>query len=110
MTLKVTVQLPLAGMVIPLKLRAVAPAARVLGVVPTQVPPTAPPTALMFTSVSVKAAPVRADALLFDRVRVTNEVPPATMVAGLNALVIGGGTRAAAVTVRMAMLLGAPAT
>src|SRR5216684_2954792 len=82
-TLKVTVQLPLAGIAIPVKLSAVAPALRVPGVVPVQVPPTAPPTALMFTSVSVNAPPVRAVALLFDRVRVTNEVPPDTMVVGL---------------------------
>jgi len=60
-TLNVTVQLLLAGMVIPVKLRAVAPALSVLGVVPVQVPPTAPPTALMLTSVSVNAPPVRAD-------------------------------------------------
>jgi hypothetical protein len=46
-TLKTTVQLLLAGIVIPVKLRAVAPAVRVFGVVPTQVPVTAPPTALM---------------------------------------------------------------
>src|SRR5216684_595793 len=83
MTLKVTVQLLLAGIAIPVKLRAVAPALRVLGVVPTQVPPTAPPTALMFTSVSVNAPPLRAVALVLDRVRVTNEVPPDTMVVGL---------------------------
>jgi hypothetical protein len=57
-----------------------------------------------------KAAPVRSVALLFDSVRVTTEVPPDTMVAGLNALVIVGETRTGAVTVRMAMLLAAPAT
>jgi hypothetical protein len=54
-TLKITVQVPLAGMVIPLKLRAVAPAESVLGVVPVQEPPTAPPTALMLTRVSDSA-------------------------------------------------------
>src|SRR5260370_33990367 len=75
-TLKVTVQLLLAGIVIPVKLRAVAPAPRVDGVVPTQGPPTAPPTALMLDSVSVNAPPVRLEALLFDNVRVTRELPP----------------------------------
>src|SRR5258708_4130920 len=81
-TLKVTVQLPLAGIAIPVKLSAVAPAPRVPGVVPVQVPPTAPPTALMFTSVSVNAPPVRAVALLLARVRVTAELPPHAIVAG----------------------------
>src|SRR6266700_1204170 len=75
-TLKVTVQLLLAGIVIPLKLRAVAPAPRVAGVVPAQVPPTAPPTALMLTSESVNAPPVRLEPLLFDNVRVAREFPP----------------------------------
>jgi hypothetical protein len=75
-TLKITVQLPLAGIVIPLKLRAVAPAVRDDGAVPLQVPVTAPPTALIFTSVSVNAPPVRLDALLFDNVNVTTDVPP----------------------------------
>jgi hypothetical protein len=75
-TLKVTVQLPLAGIVMPEKLRAVAPATREFGAVPTQVPPTAPPAALIFESVSVNAAPVRLGALLFDSVRVTSELPP----------------------------------
>lgn len=75
-TLKITVQLPLAGIVIPVKLRAVAPAIGVLGVVPAQVPVTAPPTALMLASVSVNAPPVRAEALPLERVRVTGEVPP----------------------------------
>src|ERR1700733_1092642 len=67
-TLNVTLQLLLAGMVIPVKLRLVWPAVRVDGVVPTHVPPTAPPTALMFTSVSVNAPPVRAEVLLLERV------------------------------------------
>jgi hypothetical protein len=45
--LNVTVQLPLAGMLMPVKLSAVAPAVRVFGVVPVQEPPTAPPAAVM---------------------------------------------------------------
>src|SRR5258708_1938737 len=75
-TLKVTVQLLLAGIVMPVKLRAVAPALSVDGVVPVQVPPTAPPTALMLDSVSVNAPPVRMEALLFDTVRAATELPP----------------------------------
>src|SRR5207248_2943581 len=62
-TLKVTVQLMLAGMLIPVKLSEVAPADNVLGVVPVHVPPTAPPAALIFTRVSVNAPLVRAVAL-----------------------------------------------
>src|SRR5712692_3733702 len=104
-TLKVTVQLPLAGIAMPVKLSAVAPALRVLGVVPTQVPPTTPPTALMFTSVSVNAPPVRAEALLLVRVRVTTDVPPDGIVAGLSPLLMVG----AANTVSVAVLLAAPA-
>ena len=73
-TLKVTVQLLLAGIVIPEKLSAVWPAVKM--VVAAHVPPTAPPTAVMLASVSVNVAPVKLDALLFAMVRVTVEVPP----------------------------------
>ena len=73
-TLNVTVQLLLAGIVIPEKLSAVWPAVKT--VVAPQVPPTAPPTAVMLASVSVNVAPVSADALLFASVSVTVEVPP----------------------------------
>ena len=75
-TLKTTVQLLLAGMVIPLKLRAVAPAVKEDGVVPTQVPVTLPPAALIAVSVSLKAPPLSAEVLLLERVRVTTDVPP----------------------------------
>ena len=75
-TLNVTVQLLLAGIVIPVKLRAVAPAIKEEGVVPAQVPPTAPPAALMLASVSVNAPAVRAEALLLDSVSVSTELPP----------------------------------
>ena len=75
-TLNVTVQLLLAGMVIPEKLKEVSPAVKVVGVIPEQVPPTAPPTALIFTSVSVNAAPVSADALPLVKVKVTVELEP----------------------------------
>jgi hypothetical protein len=104
-TLKITVQLPLAGIVIPEKFSAVAPAARVFGVVPIQVPPTAPPTALMFTSVSVNAPPANADALLLANVNVTTELPPDAIDAGLNALAIVGEDN----TVSVAVLLAVPA-
>ena len=76
-TLNTTVQLSLDGMPMPLKLKAVAPADKVAGVVPTQVPVTAPPTALMFVSVSVNDAFVSGDALLFVNVSVTVVLPPA---------------------------------
>src|ERR1035441_8947283 len=104
-TLNVTVQLP-DGIVIPVKLRAVAPALKEEGVVPEQVPPTAPATALMLASVSVNAPPVRAEALLFDSVRVTTELPPDAIEVGLNPLAMGGAAR----TVRVAVLLAVPAT
>src|ERR1017187_8057689 len=105
-TLNVTVQLP-DGIVIPVKLRAVAPAIKEEGVVPAQVPPTAPPTALMLASVSVNAPAVRAEALLLDRVRLTTELPPDAIEVGLNALAIVGD--AMLVTVRVAVLLTVPA-
>ena len=104
-TLNVTVQLPLAGMVIPVKLSAVAPAVNELGVVPTQVPATVPPTALILTSVSVNAPPVSAAVSAFFRVSVTVEDPPDAIEVGLNALVIVGEAN----TVRSAVLLAAPA-
>ena len=75
-TLNVTVQLLLAGIVMPVKLSAVAPAVSVDGVVPEHVPPTAPPTALMFASVSLNAPPVSVDALLLASVNVTVEFFP----------------------------------
>jgi hypothetical protein len=75
-TSKTTVQLLLAGIVIPLKLSAVAFATSVLGVVPTQVPVTLPPTALILARVSVNEALVNDDVLLLLNVRVTVEVPP----------------------------------
>src|ERR1700690_1508873 len=75
-TLKITVQLPPAGIVILVKLSAVAPPLNEDGVVPTQDPVTLPATALMFTSVSVNAPLVRADPLVLVNVRVTTEFPP----------------------------------
>jgi len=105
-TLKVTVQLPAAGIVIPLKLRLVAPPVKVVGVVPAQVPPTAPVTALMLVKVSVNAPPVSTNVLVLDKVRVTVELLPCGMVDGLKALEMTG----VPFTVRVALLLGGPAT
>jgi len=104
-TAKVTVQEPLAGIVMPVKLNAVAPATSVFGVVPTQLPPTAPPTALILLSVSVNAPPVSAEALLLLKVKVTVEVPPGVIVFGEKALAIVGEAK----TVSVAMLLAGPA-
>src|SRR5260370_1417804 len=75
-TLKVTVQLPLAGMLIPVKLSAVVPDVKVFGVLPVHVPPTAPPAALMLARVSLNAPPVRVVVLPLDSVSVTVDVPP----------------------------------
>jgi hypothetical protein len=75
-TLNVTVQVVLPAMPIPLKLRAVAPAVRVFGVVPVQVPPTAPPAALILTSVSENDALLTDGELALLRVNVTRDVPP----------------------------------
>jgi hypothetical protein len=76
LTAKVTVQEPLLGMVMPLKLKAVAPAANVLGVVPVHVPVTAPPTALILVNVSVNEPLVKAVLLLLLSVSVTVELAP----------------------------------
>src|SRR5258708_21199381 len=68
-TLMVTVQLPFAGTVMPLKLRAVAPAAKTLLAAPVQVPPAAPAAEIcMLVSVSLKAAAVSAAAMACDSV------------------------------------------
>lgn len=94
------------GIVIPLKLKAVAPGERVFGVVPMQVPPTAPPTALIFVNVSVNEALVKSPVVfVFDKVSVTVEVPPVRIIDGLNALAIVGGAK----TVRFAVA-AAPAS
>lgn len=104
-TLKITVQLPLAGIVMPLKLSAVAPADSVFGVVPEQVPVTAPPTALIFVSVSVNEALLSAEAFGLVSVNVTFEVPPTVIEVGLNALLIVGGPSTVKVTVPVVALL-----
>jgi|ERR1051326_6825462 hypothetical protein len=86
-TLNITVQLPPgpAGMLIPVKLSAVAPAGRLFGVVPVQVPLTEPPDALMLLRESVNAPPERAIEFPFVIVTVTTDVPPTPIVVGLNA-------------------------
>lgn len=89
-TAKLTVQLPLAGMVMPLKLSVVAPALSMTGVVPVQVPPTAPLTAVIPESMSVKDAPVNAIVCVFVSVRVTVELLPRVTLVGLNALLMVG--------------------
>ena len=73
-TENITVQLPEAGIVMPVKLNAVAPADSVFGVVPAQVPVTAPPAAVILESVSVNDAFVKATAFVLVNVRVTAEV------------------------------------
>ena len=47
-TEKMTVQFPADGTVMPVKLRFVAPVAKLFGVVPAHVPVTLPPAALIF--------------------------------------------------------------
>ena len=106
-TLKITVQLPFAGIVIPVKLSAVCPLVNALGLVPAHVPVTAPPAALIFTSVSLNAPPVSAEPLLFASVRVTVDMPPVAIAAGLNALLIDGDARLP--TCKLAVLLAGPA-
>ena len=103
--MKITVQLLLAGIVMPLKLKAVAPALSIAGVVPAHVPPTAPPTATILTSMSVKLAPVSADAFGLVSVSVTAEAPPDWIAVGVNAFAMVGAVS----TVRLAVLLAAPA-
>ena len=99
-----TVQEPLAGIVMPVKLKFAALAASEFGVVPAQVPVTAPPAALMFVSVSVNAPPVNAEAFELVSVKVTVLVPPVGIDAGEKAFAIVGLAK----TVRLAVLLAAP--
>src|SRR5438128_2408415 len=99
-TSKMTVQLLLVGIVIPLKPRAVAPATRLFGVVPTHVPVTLPPAALIFVNVSVNDAPVSVvEVFELLKVNVTVLVPPDWIDVGLKALAIVGGFA----TVRLAV-------
>src|SRR5450432_3111378 len=105
----VTVQLPLAGTVIPLKARAVAALVKLLVPAPRHVPPAAwLPLIAMLTSVSVKLAFVRLLALAFVNVKVIVLVPPEAIEAGAKPLAIVGAT-GVRLTVRLAVLLTAPA-
>jgi hypothetical protein len=105
----VTVQLPLIGIVSPVKLRLVLPEVKLLEPAPTHVPPAVwLPLIDILISVSVKAALVRAPVLPLVSVKVIVLVPPAMIVVGANALIIVGET-AAALTVKVATLLPAPA-
>lgn len=104
-TLKITVQLLLAGIVMPLKFSDVAPADKLLGIVPEQVPVTDPPTAVMFVSESLNVAPVRLLAFGLVSVRVTVEEPPVAIEVGLNALAMVGGPSTVKVTVPVVALL-----
>src|SRR5260370_1447809 len=75
-TLKITVQLLLAGIVIPLKLRAVAPGlkiGRAHALTPLTPASRTPP---LSCSKTVNAPPVKLEPLLFDNVRVATELPP----------------------------------
>src|SRR4051812_5289452 len=111
-TLTVTVQLPLAGTVMPLKERLVAPAAKLFEEAPAQVPPAAPAAKIcMLESPSVKETPVSAMALLLVSVMISVDELVADavllrMVPGLNP----SETEAGAYTVRVAVFEPAPAT
>src|SRR5476649_1543034 len=102
----VMVQLPPAGIVIAVKLNAVAPLASAAGKVPTQVPPTAcAPDTDMLVSVSVKAAPVTAaNAFGLVTVKVSVDGPPAAIVAGAKAFAMVGGSKTWIVAVSVAPL------
>lgn len=91
-TSKMTVQ-PAGGIVMPPKLSAVAPTTMLDGVIPTQVPDTGPPTAVMPTKVSLNVAPVRSTAFGLESVRDTVLLPPAGIDASSKPLVIVGGPR-----------------
>ncbi len=87
----VTVQLLLAGIVIPLKLRLVCPLVRLLPLAPVQVPPAfCAPLIDILLNVSVKLAFVMATALGFVSVKVIVEVPPTVIGLVPNALEIVG--------------------
>jgi hypothetical protein len=111
-TLTVTVQLALAGTVMPLKERFVAPAAKLLPPAPAQVPPAAPAAKIcMLESASVKATEVSATALLLVKVMVNvdelvADAVLARMVPGLNPSETDAGEN----TVRVAVFEGGPAT
>ncbi len=90
-TTTVTVQLLLAGIVIPLKLRLVCPFVKLLPLAPVQVPPAlCAPLIDMWLNESVKLAPVISTAFGFVSVKVIVEVPPAVIGLVPNALEMVG--------------------
>jgi hypothetical protein len=98
----ITVQLPAAGMVNPLKVsKPVCPAENRLVPAPAHVPVAAPGVAmLILDKVSVKLAPVSAAALVLLRVKVRLVVAPVEMVGVAKALLIVGEVT----TVRVAVV------
>jgi hypothetical protein len=89
-TVIVTVQLPVAGIVPPVRLTEVV----VWVAVPPQVVPAVPGRVVKPVGrLSLNVAPVRATGLGFDRVMVRSDVPPGAMVPGTNALATVGGSR-----------------
>ncbi len=87
----VTVQLLLAGIVIPLKLRLLCPLVRLLPLAPVQVPPAfCAPLIDILLNVSVKLAPVIATLFGFVSVKVIVDVPPAVIGLVPNALEMVG--------------------
>ena len=90
-TSTVTVQFPLAGIVIPLKLSEVAPFAKLFPLDPVHVPPAfCAPLMDILASVSVKLAPVIALVFGLVNVNVIVEVAPDAIELGENALAIVG--------------------
>ncbi len=90
-TTTVTVQLLLAGIVIPLKLRLLSKFAKLLPLAPVQGPPAfCAPLIHMLLNASVKLAPVIATLFGFVRVKVIVEVPPAVIGLVPNAFEIVG--------------------
>ena len=94
----------MAGIVMPVKFFTPGPAVTLFELAPVQVPPAAPPTALIFVSVSEKNALVCGVALELVSVMITCEVPFSWIVAGLNCLLM-----VFVLTVRFATLLPGPA-
>ena len=108
LTEKVTVQMPPLvpepGIMMLVKLRVVSLGLRMLGEVPLQLPPTEPPTVLILASVSLNEALFNAATFGLVSVRVTNELPPVSIVPGLNPFAIVGRPK----TVRLTGVLPAP--
>ena len=76
----------------PVKFKLVAFAANERGATNPHVPPIGPPTAVIFASVSVNDATSPTGLAELFKVSDTVEVPPATIVTGLNAFAIVGAS------------------